>query len=59
MPRRGSEKTICEGCGKKKAGGGMRFCYGCYGIILDNRGPTPQPRESSITYPLPKRKPRD
>jgi hypothetical protein len=30
-----TEKTICEGCGKKAAGGGHRFCYGCIGILLN------------------------
>ncbi len=29
-----SHKTHCEMCGKKAAGGGMRFCMRCYGVIL-------------------------
>ena len=31
-----SEKTNCQCCGKKRAGGGMRFCLPCYGIILSS-----------------------
>ena len=31
-----SEKTYCQCCGKKRAGGGMRFCLPCYGIILSS-----------------------
>jgi len=29
-----SHKTYCEMCGKKEAGGGMRFCTRCLGAIL-------------------------
>ena len=31
-----SEKTNCQCCGKKRAGGGTRFCLPCYGIILSS-----------------------
>ena len=31
-----SEKTNCQCCGKKRAGGGMRFCMQCYGVILSS-----------------------
>lgn len=29
-------KTVCEGCGKKAAGGGHRYCYACIGALLSN-----------------------
>lgn len=46
------EKTICESCGKRRAGGGMRYCLRCYGYMLSGPpAPLPRPRESSITYP--------
>ena len=32
--RKGSKKYRCDGCGKNKAGGGQRFCYGCLCLIL-------------------------
>ncbi len=30
-------KTICEGCGKLKAGGGHRFCRACICDLLDGQ----------------------
>lgn len=33
MPRK-SPYTLCEGCGKMKAGGGQRFCWACLANIL-------------------------
>lgn len=60
MARRGSEKTICEACGRKRAGGGFRFCYRCLGYVFDamRDTPTPTPPSSGYTYPPPKRKKR-
>jgi hypothetical protein len=44
-------KTTCEGCGKRAAGGGHRFCRACLGQMLCTPTPRAEIRESSITYP--------
>lgn len=51
-------KTICEGCGKRRAGGGHRFCMRCLGQILSAPPPpTPRPEPTYIYPPRPRRKP--
>ena len=32
-----SEKTIREGCGKRRAGGGHRFCWSCLCDVLSSQ----------------------
>ncbi len=39
-------KTTCEGCGKQKAAGGHRFCWGCLAAILSTPSPKPPPPKS-------------
>ena len=46
----------CEGCGKP-AKGGQRYCYRCFGELLSQPQPPARlPQQSTITYPLPKKK---
>ena len=44
MPRK-SPPTLCEGCGKMKAGGGQRFCWACLVTILANRVDDTSPQD--------------
>ncbi len=43
-------KTICEGCGKRRAAGGHRYCRACILELLSN--PTPaRVQPASMPYP--------
>lgn len=48
-----SSKYECQRCGKKKAGGGHRFCYACLVAILEETLTQPvQPQEEVMRFDL-------
>jgi hypothetical protein len=50
--------TLCQGCGRYRAGGGQRFCWECLGTILSHRRPTPPCPTAPFRYPLPRKRQR-
>jgi hypothetical protein len=56
-------RTVCQLCGRPRAGGGQRFCWECLGLILSPRPAAPNPSPPLYRYPLPskrrKRKPKE